>query len=96
MTNLTEQMNTLRTYMDTAEKELASLQAGKKASSARTRKALGQIKTLCHLMRKEVVSHVKSMPVKSKKATAPEEPAPPEPVPPAKDSKKRKTKKDLP
>ena len=96
MTNLTEQMNTLRTYMDTAEKELASLQAGKKASSARTRKALGQIKTLCHLMRKGVIEHVKTMPVKSKSKKAPEPAPEPEPEPPAKESKKRKTKKDLP
>jgi hypothetical protein len=50
-------------------------------------------------MRKEVVAHVKTLPVKCKKATAPEEPVPapePEPVPPAKESKKRKTKKELP
>ena len=66
MSNLTEQMSALRTYMDTAEKELASLHAGKKASSARARKALGQIKTLCHLMRKGVIEHVRTMPVKSK------------------------------
>jgi hypothetical protein len=96
MTNLTEQMNTLRTYMDTAEKELASLHGGKKASSARTRKALGQIKNLCHLMRKEVVAHVKTMPVKKKATATMEEPAPPEPEPPAKEIKKRKTKKELP
>jgi hypothetical protein len=94
MTNLTEQMNTLRTYMDTAEKELASLHGGKKASSARTRKALGQMKSLCHSMRKGVIEHVKGLPIKSKKATAPvPEPAP---EPPAKESKKRKTKKELP
>jgi hypothetical protein len=48
MTSLTENMNALKAHMDTAEKELSSLQAGKKASFARTRKALGQIKTLCH------------------------------------------------
>ena len=98
MTTLTESMSALRTYLDNTEKELASLQGGKKASAARARKALGQIKTLCHLMRKEVVAHVKTMPVKSKKATAlVPEPAPaPEPEPPAKEIKKRKTKKDLP
>ena len=97
MANLNEQMNALKAHMDTAEKELASLQGGKKASAARARKALGQIKTLCHLMRKEVVAHVKTMPVKSKKATAlVPEPVPPEPEPPAKESKKRKTKKELP
>ncbi len=99
MTNLNEQMNALKAHMDTAEKELASLHGGKKASAARARKALGQIKTLCHLMRKEVVAHVKTLPIKSKskKATAPEEPEPePEPEPPAKGSKKRKTKKELP
>ena len=95
MSNLTEQMSALRTYMDTAEKELASLHACKKASSARARKALGQIKNLCHLMRKGVIEHVKTMPVKSKKATKQEEPEP-APEPPAKENKKRKTKKELP
>ena len=99
MSNLIEQMSALKAHMDTAEKELASLHAGKKASSARARKALGQIKTLCHLMRKGVIDHVKTMPVKSKKATKQEEPEPapePAPEPPAKESKKRKTKKELP
>ncbi len=96
MANLNEQMNALKAHMDTAEKELASLQGGKKASAARARKALGQIKTLCHLMRKEVVAHVKTMPVKKKATATMEEPAPPEPEPPAKEIKKRKTKKELP
>ena len=66
MTSLSENLNALKAHMDTAEKELASLHAGKKASSARARKALGQIKTLCHLMRKGVIEHVKTMPVKKK------------------------------
>ncbi len=90
-------MNALKAHMDTAEKELASLQGGKKASAARARKALGQMKSLCHSMRKGVIEHVKTMPTKKKATALVPEPAPePEPVPPAKESKKRKTKKELP
>ena len=101
MSNLTENLANLKIHMATTEKELASLVAGRKASSARARKSLGQIKTLCHLMRKGVIEHVRTMPVKSKskKATKQEEPEPapePAPEPPAKENKKRKTKKELP
>ena len=66
MSSLSENMNALKAHMANAERELASLHSGKKASSARARKALGQIKTLCHLMRKGVIEHVRTMPVKSK------------------------------
>ena len=61
---LTENMSALRTYLDNTGKELASLQGGKKASAARARKGLQQIKALCHVMRKEVVEFSKGLPVK--------------------------------
>jgi hypothetical protein len=99
MTTLTESMSALRTYMDNTEKELGSLQGGRKASASRARKGLQQIKALCHVMRKDVVDYVRTLPTKKKNAmpeSAPPESEPEEPVPPAKDSKKRRTKKDLP
>ena len=89
MTNLNEQMNALKAHMDTAEKELASLHGGKKASSARARKALGQIKTLCHLMRKGVIEHVKGLPTKKKVVAEEPVPEPPEEAVEAPMKKKR-------
>ena len=96
---LTENMSALRTFLDNTEKELASLQGGKKASAARARKGLQQIKALCHVMRKEVVEFSKGLPVKKRgeAAEVAEVAEVPEPAPvPPKDSKKRRTKKDLP
>ena len=66
MTTLTENLANLKIHMDTTEKELASLVAGRKASSARARKSLQNLKALAHTMRKQVVEHVKSLPTKKK------------------------------
>ncbi len=66
MTSLTENLANLKIHMDTTEKELASLVAGRKASSARARKSLQNLKALAHTMRKQIVEHVKSLPTKKK------------------------------
>jgi hypothetical protein len=79
MTSLTENLANLKIHMDTTEKELASLVAGRKASSARARKSLQNLKALAHTMRKQIVEHVKSLPTKKKVVAAPEAPEPPEP-----------------
>ena len=66
MSALTENIANLKIHMDTTEKELASLVAGRKASSARARKSLQNLKALAHTMRKQIVEHVKSLPTKKK------------------------------
>ncbi len=78
MTSLTENLANLKIHMETTDKELVSLISGRKASSARARKSLQNLKALAHTMRKQIVEHVKSLPVKSKKV-GPVEAAPVEP-----------------
>ncbi len=77
MTTLTENISVLRAHLSTAEKELNLLQSGRKASSARARKSLQNIKQLSHSLRKEIVEHVKSIPTKKR---APSKDVAPEPA----------------
>ena len=86
-------INEIRMQLETAERELASLENGRKASAARARKALQIIKGLSHALRKQVVEYSRSLPTKKRgeaveavEAVAPTEP---EPVAP----KKRKNTK---
>ena len=66
MTSLSQSITSIRTRLDNAEKEVKSLECGKKASSARARKSLQNIKTNCHSLRKNITEHTKSIPIKSK------------------------------
>ena len=59
-------MAILKIHVMNLEGELADLQKGKKASGARSRKILQMLKVTAHDMRKQVVAHVKSLPVKTK------------------------------
>ena len=82
--DLERELQTLRTYFETAENEIKSLKAGRRAAAPRARKSLQQIKNTSHKMRSDIMSTVKSMPVKSrtkKEVEAPVEedlPSPPE------------------
>ena len=62
--SLSEQITGLRTMLDNAESEIRSLEGGRKASSARARKSLQNIKTTCHGLRKSVTEHTKTLPTK--------------------------------
>ena len=73
--SLTDSINNIRAHLSTAESELTSLQAGKKASSGRARKSLQQIKQLSHLLRKQIIEHTKALPTKKRTAIGAEEPA---------------------
>jgi hypothetical protein len=64
--SLTESISSIKAHLTTAESELTSLQAGKKASSGRARKSLQQIKQLSHLLRKQIIEHTKGMVVKKR------------------------------
>ena len=83
--SLSESIMSLRTMLDTAENEIKSLELGRKASSARARKSLQNIKTLSHSLRKEITAHTKSLPTKSRTKKVEVEPAevvePPTPKP---------------
>ena len=73
--SLTESISSIKAHLTTAESELNSLQAGKKASSGRARKSLQHIKQLAHLLRKQIIEHTKSLPTKKRTAIVAEEPA---------------------
>jgi hypothetical protein len=93
MTTLTENLANLKIHMETTEKELASLVAGRKASSARARKALQNLKALAHTMRKQIVEHMKSLPVKSKPKKVAEVVGPVEPEEAEAPKKKKRVRK---
>jgi IS5 family transposase len=69
-----ENLAILKTHVMSLESELADLQKGKKASGARSRKILQIVKITAHAMRKQVVEHVKSLPIKTKAKAKVEEP----------------------
>ena len=80
--SLSTSITSLRTMLDTAENEIKSLELGRKASSARARKSLQNIKTASHVLRKEITAHTKSLPTKSRTKKVEPEPVvePTEPV----------------
>ena len=83
----------IRMQLEVAEKEIASLQGGRKASAARARKSLQIIKGLSHTMRKNIVEFSKGLPTKKRAGEVPCEcePAPTVPEVP-KAPRKRKEK----
>jgi hypothetical protein len=92
-------INEIKMQLEVAEKELASLEGGRKASAARARKALQIIKGLSHTLRKNIVEYSKGLPTK-KRAGEPEvaeaEPELPiAPIAPIAPKRKRATKKEI-
>ncbi len=79
-------INEIKMQLEIAEKEIASLEGGRKASAARARKALQIIKGLSHTLRKQVVEYSKGLPTKKREEptepTEPEEPIAPKPKAP--------------
>ena len=108
MSSLNDQVVLMRQSLENVERELKSLESGKKASAPRARKALQTLKQSSHSLRKQITDSVKTMPVKSrgKKETVNiqdarmsqvEEPEPEEPEPePESEEKKSSTKKAKP
>ena len=70
MTTLIQNYYTLKANVDNLEKELKSLESGKKASSARSRKCLQTIKAQSFNMRKDITNYTKTLPTK-KRTTKP-------------------------
>ena len=83
-------INEIRMQLETAEREIASLEGGRKASAARARKALQIIKSLSHALRKQVVEYSRSLPVKKRETEGATEPT----EPTAKPKPKRASKKE--
>jgi hypothetical protein len=84
-------INEIRMQLETAEREIASLEGGRKASAARARKALQIIKGLSHALRKQVVEYSRGLPTK-KRETVEAEPTEPVAKPETKPTAKPETK----
>jgi hypothetical protein len=96
--SLSQTITSLRTLLDTAETEIKSLEGGRKASSSRARLSLQKIKQNCHMLRKDITTHTKALPTKSRAAKKVEsEPVEAEPVeePVAKKVRKPRAKKNV-
>ena len=81
----------IRMQLETAEREITSLESGRKASAARARKALQIIKSLSHALRKQIVEYSKGLPTKKREPTEP----PTEPTEPIAPKRKRASKKEV-
>ena len=84
----------IKMQLEVAEKEIASLEGGRKASAARARKSLQIIKGLSHALRKQVVEYSKGLPVKKRGEEVAEVPCECEPAPIA-PKRKRASKKEI-
>ena len=88
----------IKMQLEVAEREIASLEGGRKASAARARKSLQIIKGLSHALRKQIVEYSKGLPTK-KRAEVAAEPIVPEvpiePIAPIAPKRKRATKKEI-
>ena len=93
---LSHQLAILRSNLDECETHIKSLESGRKASCAKSRALLMKIKKDSHSMRKDIMSHTKALPTKSRIKKTEAEPEPePEPVeePPKPKPKRRPRKK---
>ena len=63
-------INEIKMQLEVAEKEIASLEGGRKASAARARKSLQIIKGLSHALRKHIVEYSKGLPTKKREVGA--------------------------
>jgi hypothetical protein len=72
---LSESITGLRTLLDNAEREVNSLNSGRKASASRARLSLQHIKKSCHALRKDITTHTKAIPKKTRVKKFVEEPA---------------------
>lgn len=61
-------LSNIQAQLESARYEIDQLKIGKKVAASRSRAALMKIKKECDLIRKEVLTHSKGLPVKPKKA----------------------------
>ena len=98
--SLSDKVASIRSHLETAQREVQALEGGKKASAPRARKSLQEVKKLSHELRKVIVEHLKSVKgvkeVKVVKEVKPAEtlpPPPPSPEPPVEKALVSKTKR---
>ena len=85
----------IKMQLEVAEREIASLQGGRKASAARARKSLQIIKGLSHALRKQIVEYSKGLPTKKRAGEAEVATEPEVPIEPIAPKRKRDTKKEI-
>ena len=85
-------INEIKMQLEIAEKEIVSLEGGRKASAARARKSLQIIKGLSHTLRKNIVEYSKGLPTKKRGEAGATEP-PTEPIAPITPKRKRASKR---
>ena len=66
MTTLSEQIAIMKNQLIEAETHVKSLENGRKSASAKARSNLMRIKSQSHQLRKSVMEHTKTLPVKSR------------------------------
>tara|TARA_R110000850_G_scaffold111078_2_gene224522 strand:- start:1306 stop:1665 length:360 start_codon:yes stop_codon:yes gene_type:complete len=64
--SLSEAINEIQTLLDQTKAEIKILESGRKASAPRARKHAQSIKNLAHNLRKNITSHVSTIPVKTR------------------------------
>jgi hypothetical protein len=75
--SLNDQIATMQCYLDSIKADSTQLQAGTKASSAKVRKSLLNLKKECHSMRGNCTTVMKAIPTKPRtKKVVPVEPEP--------------------
>ena len=67
MTSLSDQVVLMKQNLSEVEEHLNKLQGGRKASSAKARASLMKLKKDSHLLRGEIMTYTKKMPVKTRK-----------------------------
>ena len=86
----------IKMQLEVAEREIASLEGGRKASAARARKSLQIIKGLSHALRKQIVEYSKGLPTKKRAEVAAEPEVPTEPeVPKAPKAPRKRKEKEI-
>ena len=100
MSVLSQQLAIMRSQLDEAETHVKSLEAGRKSAASKARSNLMRIKSQSHQLRKSVMEHTKTLPVKSrgkkKEVVAEAEAVEPEPVEVEKPKRVRKKAKEVP
>ena len=66
MTSLSDQVVLMKQNLSEVEEHLNKLQGGRKASSAKARASLMKLKKDSHLLRGEIMTYTKKMPVKTR------------------------------
>ena len=73
-------LSKIQAQLDLAKSEIEQLKLGRKVSSSRARAALMKIKKESDIIRKEILTHSKNLPVKQRKTTPKTEVIPEKPI----------------